>query len=106
MRQYRHPGREEITLTGVLGALSDPARLSIVSRLAGNPEINWGDFDLACAKSTLSHHLKVLRDAGVVTSRTDGTRCAVALRPELEEIFPGLLASVLACLPKPAGDGS
>ncbi len=99
MRQYRHPDRDEITLTGVLGALSDPARLSIVSRLAGNPEIGWGDFDLDCAKSTLSHHLKVLRDAGVVTSRTEGNRCAVSLRADLEDIFPGLLKSVLACLP-------
>lgn len=97
MRQYHHPDRGEITLTGVLAALSDPARLSIVSRLAGNPEINWGDFDLDCAKSTLSHHLKVLRDAGVVTSRTEGNRCAVSLRADLEEIFPGLLASVLKC---------
>lgn len=100
MRQYHHPARDEITLTGVLAALSDPARLSIVSSLADKAERGWGDFDIALAKSTFSHHLKVLRDAGVVTSRTEGNRCAVSLRADLEEIFPGLLASVLKCAAK------
>jgi DNA-binding transcriptional ArsR family regulator len=46
-------------------------------------------------QSTLSHHMKTLRDAGVVVSRPEGTRCFVSLRPELEERFPGLLGAVL-----------
>ena len=95
MRQYRHPKEDEITLTKVLAALSDPVRLSIVSALARNGERGWSGFDACVSNSTLSHHMKVLRQAGVITSRGDGTRCYVSLRPELEHAFPGLLQSIL-----------
>jgi DNA-binding transcriptional ArsR family regulator len=48
------------------------------------------------AKSTGSHHLKVLREAGVVRAQVDGTRRYYTLRrDDLEQRFPGLLASVL-----------
>jgi hypothetical protein len=40
--------------------------------------------------------MKRLRQAGVAWSRPEGTRCYVSLRPELEERFPGLLATILA----------
>jgi len=96
MRQYRHPKREEIELPKVLAALSDPVRLSIVAALARDGERGWGGFDRCVANSTLSHHMKVLRLAGVIGNRSDGTRCLVSLRPEVEEIFPGLLKSILA----------
>jgi DNA-binding transcriptional ArsR family regulator len=51
--------------------------------------------DCNIANSTLSHHLKVLRLAGVIQHRKEGTRCFVSLRPDLETAFPGLLASIL-----------
>jgi DNA-binding transcriptional ArsR family regulator len=95
MRQYRHPVRDEITLPKVLAALSDPVRLSIVEALAKGGERGWSGFDACVANSTLSHHMKVLRLAGVISNRGDGTRCFVSLRPELEEAFPGLLHSIL-----------
>ena len=91
MRQYRHPARDEITLPKVLAALSDPVRLSIVEALAQGGERGWSGFDACVANSTLSHHMKVLRLAGVISNRGDGTRCFVSLRPELEDAFPGLL---------------
>ena len=47
------------------------------------------------AQSTLSHHVKRLRQAGVAVSRPEGTRCRVSLRPELDERLPGLLAAIL-----------
>jgi DNA-binding transcriptional ArsR family regulator len=50
------------------------------------------------AQSTLSHHMKILRDAGIVFSRPEGTRCFVSLRPELEQRFPSLLQAVLAAV--------
>jgi len=96
VRQYRHPKEEEITLTRVLAALSDPVRLSIVSELARKGECGWSGFDTCVSNSTLSHHMKVLREAGVICNRGDGTRCFVSLRPELERTFPGLLRSILA----------
>jgi DNA-binding transcriptional ArsR family regulator len=98
MRQMAHPKPGRITLTGVLAALADPVRLSIVAELAALPagaERAWGDIDVRVCSSTLSHHVKVLRLAGVINHRKDGTRCFICLRPELEEVFPGLLKSVL-----------
>jgi DNA-binding transcriptional ArsR family regulator len=98
MRQLRHPRAEEITLTDVLGALSDPVRLEIVCTLADtNGERAWGDFEVGVCPSTLSHHMKVLRLAGVIDHRKDGTRCFVSLRPDLENVFPGLLTRILEC---------
>ena len=95
MRQPDHPEIESVQLTEVLAALSDPARLAIVAQLARGPARACGEFELPIAKSTLSHHMKILRLAGVITSRADGTRCTVSLRRELEQRFPGLLAKVL-----------
>jgi DNA-binding transcriptional ArsR family regulator len=101
MRQLTHPTRAQITLTGVLAALSDPVRLAIVSRLAKTPgEHNWNDFaDLGVAPSTLSHHMKTLRHAGVINHRKVGTRCHVALRPDLDHALPGLLPPILKLAP-------
>jgi DNA-binding transcriptional ArsR family regulator len=102
MRQLGHPRVEEITLTGVLAALSDPVRLEIVSRLArSGGERAWSDFDVEVGASTLSHHLKVLRTAGVIDHRKDGTRCFVSLRPDLDRVFPGLLGCILAFASRP-----
>jgi DNA-binding transcriptional ArsR family regulator len=95
MRQYRHPKEDEITLTKVLAALSDPVRLMIVGALARGGERGWSGFDTCVANSTLSHHMKVLREAGVISNRGDGTRCFVSLRPELECHFPGLIDTIL-----------
>jgi DNA-binding transcriptional ArsR family regulator len=96
-KQLAHPSPKEITLARVLQALSDPVRLSVVADLAQGDERGSSEFDCGVAESTLSHHLKVLRLAGVIVHRKEGTRCFVALRPELEKAFPGLLATILRC---------
>jgi DNA-binding transcriptional ArsR family regulator len=96
-KQLAHPSPKEITLARVLHALSDPVRLSVVADLADGMERGFGELDCAVAESTLSHHLKVLRLAGVIVHRKEGTRCFVTLRPELEKTFPGLLATILRC---------
>ncbi|MXP64614.1 transcriptional regulator [Roseomonas sp. M0104] len=100
---YPHPEMKTVQLAEVLHALSDPLRLRIVAALAAGEERGWGEFDAPVAPSTLSHHMKVLRQAGLVTHRRDGTRCIVALRPELEERFPGLLGTVLRLAPEKMG---
>jgi DNA-binding transcriptional ArsR family regulator len=86
-------------LVAVLQALSDPVRLEIVRQLAGCEEragLPCGKIELEVTKSTASHHLKTLRNAGIVAEREEGTRKFTWLRKaEMEERFPGLLASVL-----------
>ncbi|MBO0764323.1 MAG: helix-turn-helix transcriptional regulator [Hyphomicrobiaceae bacterium] len=101
-KQFEHPSAKEITLARVLHALSDPVRLMVVAELAGGQERGSSEFECGVAESTLSHHLKVLRLAGVIKHRKEGTRCFVVLRPELEKAFPGLLASILKFRKRPA----
>ncbi|MET0952732.1 MAG: helix-turn-helix domain-containing protein [Aeromicrobium sp.] len=94
-----HPAMSEVRLTDVLFALSDPARLEIVRELADGPlsmaECGMTNPDLP--KSTKSHLVKVLREAGLVRNEPEGRGRVLTLRKdELDESFPGLLDSVLA----------
>lgn len=96
MKILHHPNRDDILLSSVLYALSDPTRLSLVMRLADKGEQTCSAFTLPIAKSTLSHHIRTLREAGVVNVRIQGTQHFLALRREdLDVRFPGLLSSIL-----------
>ena len=95
-----HPPAEALELHAVLHALSDPVRLKIVRELAEREACNCGSFGVPVAKSTLSHHLRVLRDAGVTFTEPVGTARVVSLRrDDLDARFPGLLDAVLASAP-------
>ncbi|MFI0354865.1 ArsR/SmtB family transcription factor [Actinomadura sp. 9N407] len=97
MKQARHPEPEEMTLIEVMGALGDPIRVGLLRVLADGRERGWGELRAPVAKSTLSHHLRVLRDAGITRTRQEGTRCYVELRrTELDVRFPGLVEAVLS----------
>ena len=90
------PSREEIALPAVLHALSDPMRLRIVAGLAAEDKRTCKSFDLPVTKSTCTHHFKVLREAGVIHQRPEGTtRINTLRRDDLEAGFPGLLATIL-----------
>jgi DNA-binding transcriptional ArsR family regulator len=91
------PAREDIDLAAVLHALSDPVRLRIVVDLrASGDERRCGSFDAPVTKSTLTHHFRVLREAGVISQRQDGTARLSRLRSgDLGTRFPGLLEAVL-----------
>lgn len=96
MRAIPHPITEQLSLPGVLHALSDPVRLEIVRALAGAEESTSGELGVPVSKSTLSHHLKVLRDAGLTRTRVEGVHRFVSLRAlDVETRFPGLLGCVL-----------
>ena len=96
MKKAQPPDPDEISLIDVLGALNDPIRVGLVRVLADGRERGWGELRVPVAKSTLSHHLRVLRDAGITRTRQEGTRCFVELRGEdLDVRFPGLLGAVL-----------
>ena len=91
-----HPAREEIELAAVLHALSDPVRLQIVARIADGREWTCGSFELPVSKSTCTHHFRVLREAGVIRQRVEGTTRLNSLRrDDLEAQFPGLIDAVL-----------
>src|SRR5437016_13815662 len=77
------PGEAE-ALAARFKALADPARVAIVNRLAAADEVCVCDFvaSLELAQPTVSHHLKVLRDAGVVESSRRGTWAFYRLVPE------------------------
>jgi len=106
-----HPSRDDLELGAVLHALSDPVRLRIVAELARSEgEYTCGSFALPVTKSTCTHHFKVLREAGVIHQRPQGTTRLNKLRREdLEARFPGLLQTILKAAestvqpPLPAG---
>jgi DNA-binding transcriptional ArsR family regulator len=97
MREPHHPSRQELELSAVLHALSDPARLDIVRRLAEEDEPSCGMFELGLSKATLSHHFRVLRESGVVMVRPEGRKRLLSLRlDDLNARFPGLMDAILA----------
>jgi DNA-binding transcriptional ArsR family regulator len=82
----------------VLQALSDPVRLELVRQLAAAEpeELMCREVYLPVTKSTASHHLKTLSQAGITAERAVGACKYLRLRrEELDERFPGLLESVL-----------
>jgi DNA-binding transcriptional ArsR family regulator len=92
MKVYSHPSLSRIDLVTVMQALSDPCRIAIIRALADGLELAGNEFALDVSKATRSHHFDVLRDAGLIFTRTEGTKCMTSLRrAELDKRFPGLL---------------
>lgn len=92
-----HPTTDDLRLVPVLHALADPTRLTIVRTLWHDPERACGTFPVRVAASTLTHHFRVLREAGVISQREQGNRRWTSLRlPDLEARFPGMLPAVMA----------
>ena len=87
---------DALDLATILHALSDPTSAEDRRPARRRQEHTCGSFGLPIAKSTCSHHFRVLREAGVVAQRVDGKCRLNRLRSdELNERFPGLLAAVL-----------
>ena len=97
MTEVIEPAIETVTVDVVLSALADPVRLTLVRALDAAGDWTCGsdvlrDTSVTIGKSTLSHHIKVLRDAGLIRTRVDGIRRLVTLRyDDVERRFPGLL---------------
>lgn len=101
MRSPQHPATEDIQLTEVLRALSDPVRLEILGRLAREGHLYCFELgaEMDLHKSTLSHHYRILREAGVTHTSQEGRRKRLTLRrDDLDARFPGLLDSILAAV--------
>jgi DNA-binding transcriptional ArsR family regulator len=95
--QMTVPRMSEVGLTSVLSALADPLRLGVVRELLRREDGEYAcaSFDLPIAKSTRTHHWRVLREAGLVTQRDLGNGSTVRLRRrEFTRRFPGLLDAI------------
>jgi DNA-binding transcriptional ArsR family regulator len=94
------PAAANFELPRVLAALADRHRLATVRFVARTGE-SWcarvmQDIGLEMSKSTFSHHLRILREAGVVTKRIEGTKSYMCVRKaDLDARFPGLIDSIL-----------
>ena len=96
------PLRPELaeSLAARFKALSDPARVAIVNRLAGAEDVCVCEFRLGLSQPTISHHLRVLREAGLIeVARKRGTWVHYRLVPEAVE----QLAFALGGAPRPEG---
>jgi DNA-binding transcriptional ArsR family regulator len=99
MRALSQPGREDLDVVSVLHALADPVRLELVRTLSTQVTPRTcalEAYDVDISAPTLSHHWKVLREAGLITTVVSGrTRWVELRREDLESRFPGLLTAVL-----------
>ena len=99
MVQFVHPAKEDITLDGVLAALADPMRLRIMRSLMEVEGCLSCSEAAPCpnmAKSTLSHHFRILREAGLIRTSKSGVENRNVVRAEeINQRFPGLLELVL-----------
>ena len=101
MRPLLHPSIEDITVEGLLHALSDPVRVAMfVDIVAQACPQNCSNFlivsDKAIPKSTLSQHFKILREAGLIRSERHGVEMQnVSRGMELDGRFPGLLQAII-----------
>ena len=101
MRPLTHPSLEDITVEGILHALSDPVRAAIYAQLAGAEHANTCSAflqieDRCIPKSTLSQHFRALREAGLIRSERRGVEVLNTTRcEEIQQRFPGLLAAIL-----------
>jgi DNA-binding transcriptional ArsR family regulator len=98
-KSYRHPDLADVSLSEAMQALADPCRVEIVrtSLEAGGRELACNEIPLTQSKATVSHHFEALREAGVIQTRAEGTKCLSSVRQkEFDKRFPGLLSLVLA----------
>jgi DNA-binding transcriptional ArsR family regulator len=101
MRPLYHPKMDEVTVEGILHALSDPIRIQIVIKLldaacAQNCSTFLNIKETPLPKSTLSQHFRILRETGIIRSERKGVELSNTLRcEEMDEKFPGLIHTIL-----------
>ncbi|MFS0855819.1 MULTISPECIES: ArsR/SmtB family transcription factor [Paenibacillus] len=98
----KHPPTESLQLSKVLHALSDPNRLKIVKSIASKGEevCTYYSYEFNISKSTVSHHIKKLREAGIIRVRVDGSQHFYSIRTDdLNKKFPGLLDFIFSVNP-------
>ena len=101
MRPLMHPSIDDVTVEGLMHALSDPVRVQIFlgvayAACAQTCSTFLEVSDQAIPKSTLSQHFKALREAGLIRSERKGVEIHNSARcAEIDERFPGLLTAII-----------
>lgn len=96
MPTIQHPTIADVPVTALLQALGDPHRLGIIRTVIDTPGCTCGELCDQTSKSLLSHHVKVLREAGILHMEQEGVRRRLTIRvDELNDRAPGLLDAVL-----------
>ena len=89
MKPLFHPSLDDITVEGILHALSDPVRVAIFSGIAS----------ATCAtrcSTFLTQHFKALREAGLIHGERRGVEMHNTSRcQEIDRRFPGLIAAII-----------
>ncbi|GIF63053.1 hypothetical protein Ais01nite_10880 [Asanoa ishikariensis] len=101
MTTMPQPSREQLDISRVLEALSNPIRQRVVAQLATTTDFRFtcGELLPDLPKSTATHHWRMLRDSGVVGVERNGREFRAGLRrDDLDARFPGLLDAVLAAV--------
>jgi DNA-binding transcriptional ArsR family regulator len=104
MVQFVHPAKDDITLEGILAALADPMRLRILQSLLREEGCSCCHATPApdMAKSTLSNHFRILREAGLIRTIKRGVENRNTTRvDEIEERFPDLLKTIIQLANRP-----
>ncbi|QUH03258.1 helix-turn-helix transcriptional regulator [Saccharopolyspora erythraea] len=91
----------EVDAVAMLRAIAHPTRLSIVRRLAVEPETCACDFTevFGVSQPTVSQHLKVLRDAGLVTASRRGTNICYSVRAGAVDALAEVVESLRGAAP-------
>ena len=96
MKAVTHPHVQDLDLAKVFQALSDPVRLRLVRMLAAEKDLPCGALCLGRPKSSMSHHFKIMIDAGLLRVDVVGNVHINNLRlKDLESRFPGLMTAIL-----------
>ena len=101
MKPLTHPSIEDVTVEGILHALSDPVRVAIYAGIAAaDGALTCSDFLQVCdrniPKSTLSQHFRALREAGLIRSERHGVEMRNTTRcQEIQQRFPGLIGAIM-----------
>lgn len=100
-RALPEPSVDSFDLTVVLSALAEPGRRALMTELYRSSEpvdcaVVVEKADLGLSSPTISHHYRVLREAGLIRTVAEGRKRIVTVRRgDMEGRFPGLLNAVL-----------
>lgn len=93
MQKNYCPNLKKMPLSAIFDAFSDPARIEIILVLLRQEETSCGECNKGVlSKSTMSHHFRVLQEAGIIQRREEGKIHYLSVRSdEMEARLPGFI---------------